>query len=86
MVGFLTPHKIKALSINDRRNKTVKEVMMPLQKIINIKADESLLDALRAQNENDEGEIPIMENGNCIGILNQTSILRFIFELHKLGH
>jgi Zn-dependent protease/CBS domain-containing protein len=86
MVGFLTPHLIKSLSISDRRNKTVKEVMMPLQKIIKIKPDGSLLDALRAQNENDEGEVPIIENGNCIGILNQTSILRFILELHKPGH
>lgn len=86
MVGFLTPHQIKSLSISDRENKTVKEVMMPLQKIIKIKADESLLDALREQNENDEGDTPIIENGNCIGILNQTSILKFIFELHKLRH
>jgi Zn-dependent protease/CBS domain-containing protein len=86
IVGFLTPHQIKSLSISDRRNKTVREVMMPLQKIIKIKADESLLDALRARDENDASEIPVIENGNCIGILNQTSILQFIFELHKLGH
>ena len=60
--------------------------MMPLQDIIKINPNESLLDALKERDENDASEIPIIENGNCIGILNHKSILQFIFELHKLGH
>jgi Zn-dependent protease/CBS domain-containing protein len=86
MVGFLTPRQIKSMSINDRKNKTIKDVMMPLEDMIKINSNEPLLDALKARDENNESEIPIIENGNCVGILNQASILQFIFELHKLGH
>jgi Zn-dependent protease len=86
MVGFLTPRRIRSISINDRKNRTVKDVMMPLEDMIKINSDEPLLDALKARDEYDASEIPIIENGNCIGILNHNSILQFIFELHKLGH
>lgn len=86
IVGFLTPRQIKSLSISDRKNKTVKDVMMSIKDIVKINSDELLLDALKRRDENDAGEISVIENGNCIGILNQNSILQFIFELHKLGH
>ncbi len=86
IIGFLTPRQINSISINDRQNKTVKDVMLPLEDIIKINPNESLLDALKVRDENDATEIPIIENGNCIGILNHKSILQFIFELHKLGH
>jgi len=60
--------------------------MMPLQDIIKINSDELLLDVIKDRGKNDKSEIPVIENGNCIGILNHNNILQFIFELHKLGH
>ena len=86
MVGFLTPLQIKSISINDRKNKTVRDVMMPIQDILKINSDELIIDVLKARDENNVSEIPIIENGNCVGILNQASILQFILELHKLEH
>jgi len=85
MVGFLTPGRINSISIKDRQNKTVKDVMIPLQEINNINPTEPLLDALRSINENDVSVVPVIENGNCIGILNNNSITQFIFELKKMG-
>jgi Zn-dependent protease/predicted transcriptional regulator len=86
MVGFLTPSRINSISIKDRQNKTVKDVMIPLQDINKINSNEPLLDALKSIDENDLRVVPVIENGNCIGILNHNSITQFIFELHKLGH
>ncbi len=85
MVGFLTPGRINSISIKDRQNKTVKDVMIPLQDINKINSNEPLLDALRSIDENDVRVVPVIENGNCIGILNHNSITQFIFELQKLG-
>jgi len=85
MVGFLTPGLINSVSIKDRQNKTVKDIMIPLQDINNINSTEPLLEALRSINENDVSVVPVIENGNCIGILNHNSITQFIFELKKLG-
>lgn len=83
IVGFLTPGQINSISINDRQNKTVKDVMIPLKDIIKIDSNEPLLEASKVVDKNETGEIPILENGNCIGILNHKSIIQFIFELHK---
>ncbi len=85
MVGFLTPGRINSISMKDKQNKTVKDVMIPLQDINKINSTEPLLDALRSINENDVSVVPVIENGNCIGILNNNSITQFIFELQKLG-
>lgn len=85
MVGFLTPGLINSLSIKDRQNKTVKDIMIPLQDINKINSSEPLLDAIKSINENDVSALPVIENGNCIGILNSNSITQFIFELQKLG-
>jgi Zn-dependent protease len=85
MVGFLTPGRINSIAIKDRQNKTVKDVMIPLQDINKINPTEPLLDALRSINENDVSVVPVIENGNCIGILNNNSITQFIFELKKMG-
>ena len=85
MVGFLTPGRINSISIKDRQNKTVKDVMFLLQDINKINSNEPLLDALRSIDENDVSMVPVIENGNCIGILNHNSITQFIFELQKLG-
>jgi Zn-dependent protease/CBS domain-containing protein len=85
IVGFLTPGRINSISIKDRQNKTVEDVMIPLQDINKINSTELLLDALRSINENDVRVVPVIENGNCIGILNSKSITQFIFELQKLG-
>jgi len=85
-VGFLTPRKIKSISISDMQNKTVNDIMIPLKDIDKIYPNEQLLEASKVIDQNDSSEIPVIENGNCIGILNQKSIIQFIFELHKMGH
>ena len=86
MVGFLTPGLINSISARDRQNKTVKDIMIPLQDINKIYSDEPLLDALKSINENDESVVPVIENGDCVGILSSSSITQFIFKLKKPGH
>lgn len=86
MVGFLTPRQINSIPINNRQTKTVKDVMIPLKDIVKINSNDQLLDALKSLDQSDLTEIPIIENSDCIGIFNRSSITQFIIELHKLGH
>ena len=86
IVGYLTPKQINSFSISDRQNMTVKEAMVPIQNIVKVNPDSQLLDALKTMNENDMAEIPVIEGGNYIGILSRDSIVKFMLELHKLGH
>ncbi len=82
MVGF-TPRRINSISIKDRQNKTVKDVMFLLQDINKINPNEPLLDALKVRDENDASKVPVMENGNCIGIFNHDSILNLYLNCIK---
>jgi len=86
IVGFITPVQINSISSNDRQNKTVKDVMIPLQDMDKVNSEAPLLDALKKIDENDIKEMPVIENGEFVGILNHDSILKFIFGLHRLGH
>jgi len=86
IVGFLTPKQINSLSISDRQNMIVTEVMIPIQSVVKVNSDSQLLDALKAMGENNIVELPVTENGNYIGILSRDSIIKFMLELHKLGH
>ena len=86
MVGFLTPGQINSISLSDRQNKTVRDVMRPFKDIVKMNSNAPLLDALKSFDQNDITEIPIIENGDCVGILSRSSIAQFMIELHKLGH
>lgn len=86
IIGFLTPKQINSVALNDRQNMTVKEVMVPVQNVMKVNSDSQLLDALKIMDENDMEELPVIENGNYIGILNRESIIRFMLELHKQGY
>jgi Zn-dependent protease len=86
IVGFLTPKQINSVPISDRQNMTVKEVMIPGQNVIKLNSNSQLLDALKIMDEKDMAEVPVIEDSNYIGILTRDSIIKFMLELHKLGH
>lgn len=86
IVGFLTPKQINSSPISDRQNMTVQEVMIPVQNVTKINSNSLLLDALKIMDENDMVELPVIEDGNYIGILNRDGIIKFMLELHRMGH
>ncbi|MCW8823143.1 MAG: CBS domain-containing protein, partial [Ignavibacteriaceae bacterium] len=86
IVGFLTPKQINSIPISHRQNTTVKEVMIPVQNVMKVNSNSPLLDALKTMDENDMVEMPVIEEGNYIGILNREGIIKFMLELHRIGH
>ena len=86
IIGFITPSQINSVSANDRQMKTVKDIMMPVKDIVKLNSNTSLIDALKTIIENDIIGIPVIENGNYIGILSRDSLTKFILRLHNLGH
>ena len=86
IVGFITPTQLASISSNDRQNKTVKEVMISVDTVSKVKSDEPLLEALKVIEQSDVNEVPVVDGDEFVGILNQSSIFRFIFDLHKLGN
>jgi Zn-dependent protease len=86
IVGFLTPNQINSVPGAERNIRTIKEVMVPESNIIKINAGSQLLDALRLMDENGIAQMPVVEEGNYTGILSRDSIIKFMLELHRIGH
>ena len=86
IVGFLTPNQINSVPGAERNIRTIKEVMVPESNIIKINAGSQLLDALKLMDENGIAQMPVVEEGNYTGILSRDSIIKFMLELHRIGH
>jgi Zn-dependent protease/CBS domain-containing protein len=86
IIGFITPAQINSVPQNQRENKTVGEIMIPADNMTNVKSDQMLLDALKTIEQSEFNEVPVIEDEKYVGILNQSSIFKFILDLHKLGH
>jgi len=85
-IGFITPNQINSVPKEERHIRTIKEVMVPESDIIKINAESQLLDALKLMDENGIAQIPVIEEGNYTGILSRDSIIKFMLELHRIGH
>ena len=86
VVGFLTPNQINSIQKDERYNKIVKEIMISEQNIIKVKSNSQLLDALKTMDENGIAQLPVIEDEKYIGILSRDSIVKFMLELHRMGH
>ena len=86
IVGFITPSQINSVPKQERHFRTIKEIMVPERNIIKITADSQLLDALKKMDENGIAQMPVIEAGNYNGILSRDSIIKFMLELHRIGH
>jgi Zn-dependent protease/predicted transcriptional regulator len=84
--GFLTPKQIHSIPLRERQNRTVKDVMISFESITGVNSGTALLDALKTIEQSDLKVVPVTEDGNYVGILDHDGIIKFILNLHKLGH
>jgi predicted transcriptional regulator len=61
-----------------QENKKMKCKDLASGKFIFIKPDNSINQAIRLMKENDISQIPVMHNGNCVGSINDRTIVRSI--------
>ena len=53
---------------------------------VTVEADDKLLDAVRLMRKHKIGGVPVMENGELIGILTETDLLNFLERLLEPTH
>jgi predicted transcriptional regulator len=59
-----------------QKNKKMKCKELASQKLILIRPDNSINQAIKLMKENDISQIPVMNNGNCVGSINDKTIVR----------
>ena len=77
-IGMLTLHSIKNVDRNRWSSANVTEAMIPHLETQKVAAGSQLWDALLKMDKNGVNQLPVMEKGEIIGVLNRESIITFI--------
>jgi len=85
VVGLVTVHQIKEVPHHAWSSTTVKEVMIPLDKTKAVKPSAPLFSVFETMTREDISQLPVVQNGELVGIIGKDNILNFIRTLSELG-
>jgi predicted transcriptional regulator len=77
-IGMLSLSQVRNCSPEDRTHKKVADIMRALDPAIEIAPQGSAMDAVRKMNEADSGRLVVVDNGEVIGLIPRSGVMRFI--------
>ncbi len=78
VLGLITIHDIKAVPREQWPTKTVEETMTPFAKLKSVSPDEELPTVMRILTEQNINQLPVVKDGNIIGMIARDNLLAFI--------
>jgi Zn-dependent protease len=84
-LGLVTMHNVKAVPPEVRPTKTVRETMIPLDKLKWVRPNEDLSNTMQLLTEEDVNQVPVMENNTIVGLVTRDNLLSFIRTRGELG-
>jgi Zn-dependent protease/predicted transcriptional regulator len=84
-IGVISLTNLKDVPAEERRTKTVREMMIPLDAAIQIRADDSLVEALKKMTQAGVGRLLVMRGDRCVGMITKSGLLRFMEIKQVLG-
>ncbi len=84
-LGLITIHDIKTVPREQWPTKTVGEVMTPFAKLKCVGPDEDLSTVLRILTDQNINQLPVVKDGNVIGMIARDNLLSFISIRSELG-
>ncbi len=85
VLGIITIHDIKAVPREQWTTKTAGEAMTPFAKLKSVGPDEDLSTVLRILTEQNVNQLPVVKDGNIIGMIARDNLLSFISVRSELG-
>jgi len=85
VLGLITIHDIKSLPREQWSSKTVRETMTPFANLNTVGPDDDLTTVLRILTEKNINQLPVVKNGNVIGMIARDNLLAFIHIHTELG-
>jgi Zn-dependent protease/CBS domain-containing protein len=83
--GLLTLHNIKGVSQDRWATTTVDQVMTPLDKLKSVGPDEELWTAMQSLTTDGVNQLPVMDDGQLLGMLARDNIVSFMRIKGELG-
>jgi Zn-dependent protease/predicted transcriptional regulator len=83
--GLVTLQDIKAVLRAEWPTKQVSQIMKPIEKLKWVRPDEDLGTVMRVLTEEDINQLPVMQEGNIVGMVARDNLLNFINVRNNLG-
>jgi Zn-dependent protease/CBS domain-containing protein len=83
--GLITLKEIKAIPREEWTKTSVNEVMLPFEKLMYVSPDQDLAQVMKILTEEEVNQLPVVEEGNIIGMISHENMLAFINLRDKLG-
>ncbi len=84
-VGLMTLHRIKEVPRGEWSVTSVAQVMLPLEKLKRISPDRELWTALQQMDRDGVNQLPVMTDGQVVGMLSREDVITFLHTLRELG-
>jgi Zn-dependent protease/CBS domain-containing protein len=85
IMGMVTLHNIKAVPREQWSTETVKEAMTPFDKLKWVRPDEELSSVLQILTENNINQVPVVQDGEIVGMVSRENLLNFVNIRNRLG-
>lgn len=83
--GMITLRDIQKVPRQDWPNTPVRGAMTPLSQLKAVKPDEDLNTVMSIMSQSDLNQVPVIENGNVIGMITRENIINFLNVRAQLG-
>ncbi len=83
-VGLTTLHRIKEVPRSQWETTTVVQTMVPLERLKRINPDAELWTALEEMDHNGVNQLPVMRDGQILGMLSRENVITFLRTLHAM--
>ena len=85
VLGLITVSDVKKVPSEQRSAKTVAEAMTPFDKLKIVRRGDDLSSALQQMTVEDVNQLPVIENGNIVGMVGRDNLLWFMHVRGELG-
>jgi Zn-dependent protease/predicted transcriptional regulator len=85
-VGLVTLHSAKSVPREEWANTSIQAVMMPVDRIHAAAPDEPALGVLQRMQSEDINQMPVISDGQIVGMIARDTILRLLQTRLQLGH
>jgi len=85
ILGLVTTHNVKQVPRDQWPFTMVRDIVIPLKELKWVRPDDKIIDVLQLLNVEGVNQLPVLENGQMVGIIARDTLLGFIQTKTELG-